>query len=204
MKTLYIQAKRKTNANKAKILELSKQLPKQIAIAYSIQYQNLALEVKTILSKKHKITSISQVLGCSKPKFPKTTQAILLIGSGRFHAVALALETKLPTYILERDKLSKISEKDTESLEKKQKAGYLKFLHADKIGILISTKPGQSNLKKALDFKKQSKKKSYLFISNEINTSEFENFQIDSWVNTACPRLDMNNSSIVNIEKIKK
>ncbi|MCK4553158.1 diphthamide synthesis protein [Candidatus Pacearchaeota archaeon] len=45
-------------------------------------------------------------------------------------------------------------------------------------------------------------KKSYLFISNNINTSEFENFGLDSWVNTACPRLDMEDNRIVNISKL--
>jgi len=92
-----------------------------------------------------------------------------------------------------------------QNLEKKQKASYVRFLNANKIGILISTKPGQENLKKALEFKKKQKlKKSYLFIANNIDGAEFENFpQIQSWVNTACPRLDMN-SNVVNLDKISK
>ena len=202
METLFIPAKSKLRANKSKILELSKKLPKKIAIAYSIQYKNLAFEVKNLLSN-HKITKIIQILGCSKLKLSKDTQAILLIGSGKFHAISLAFETNLPIYILENNKLEKISEKDIEIFEKKQKASYLKFLNSTKIGILISTKPGQQNLKKALNFKKKlQNKKSYLFISNNVNVNEFENFGLDCWVNTACPRLDMD-SSIININKIK-
>ena len=202
-KTLFVPAKRKLEANEKKILKISKKLPKKIAIAYSIQFQNLAQEIKKILSKDHKITSTIQVLGCSKPQF-KNTEAILLIGSGKFHAIGLATETNLPVYILEKEKLSKISEDDIEELNKKQKASYVKFLSSDKIGILVSTKPGQENLQKAIEFKKFIKdKKSYLFLSNNISISEFENFGIDSWVNTACRRIDMDDSRIINIDKIE-
>lgn len=198
MKTLFIPAKIKSEINKIKILEISKKLPKNLAIAYSIQYQDIANKIKTILSKKHKITQFIQVLGCSKPKFSKETKAILLISSGRFHAISLAKESNLPVYILESNKLNKISKQEIESLNKKQKASYIKFLNADKIGILISTKPGQQNLKKALSLKLKNKK-SYFFISNQINTKEFENFpDIQSWINTACPRLDFD-SRVVNL-----
>ena len=198
MKTIFIPAKIKTKVNKKKIKSLSGQLPENIAIVYSIQYRDIAFEIKKLLPNN--ITKIAQILGCSKPSFPKTTQAVVLIGSGRFHALSLASETNIPIYILEKDKLSKIPESEIESLKKSRKASYLKFLNADKVGILISTKPGQENLKKATDLSRKIKdKKSYLFISNNINTSEFENFGLESWVNTACPRLDFD-SSVINID----
>lgn len=204
MKTLFIPAKVKSEVNKSRILEISKQLPKQIAIAYSIQYQEIAEKIKEILSKDHKITSFIQILGCSKPKFVKSTQAILLIGSGRFHAISLAQETKLPIYILDSNNLAKISKQEIETLEKKRKASYLKFLHADKVGILVSTKPGQQKLEQAINIKNKLKDKhAYLFIGDNINSAEFENFGLDSWINTACPRLDMEHPSIINLDKIK-
>ncbi|MDD5012687.1 MAG: diphthamide synthesis protein [Candidatus Nanoarchaeia archaeon] len=201
MKQLFIPAKVKSEINTKKISELK--LPKNIAIAYSIQYQETASEIKEILSKNHNITNFLQVLGCSKPKFSKDTKAVLLISSGKFHAVSLAVESNLPVYILEADKLRKISEEEISSLKKRKKASYMRFLNADKIGILISTKPGQENLQKALALKDKIKNKEiYLFISNEINPREFENFpEIKSWVNTACPRLDFD-SSVINISDL--
>ena len=198
--TLFIPAKSKASLNRFKMKELSKKLPKDLVIAYSVQYQELALEIRKILVN-HNILKIIQVLGCSQPKFPKNTKAVLLIGSGRFHAVSLAYETKLPIYILEKNQLTKVSEKDIELYEKKNKASYLKFLNSTDVGILISTKPGQENLQRALNLKKKLKKNSYLFLSNVINTSEFENFGLGCWVNTACPRLDMD-SSIINISRL--
>jgi len=200
MKTIFIPAKVKSEVNEKKISELK--LPNKIAIAYSIQYQETASEIKKILSKKHEITNFVQVLGCSKPKFSKETKAVLLISSGKFHAISLAVESNIPVYILEADKLRKISDDEIDSFNKRKKGSYLKFLNAEKIGILISTKPGQENFKRALSLKLKNKIP-YLFISNEINTREFENFpEIKSWVNTACPRLDFDNS-VINISDLK-
>lgn len=205
MKTLFIPAKIKYSLDNKEIKKIqSLELSKKIAIAYSIQYKDMALNIRKALSKTHKITKIVQVLGCSKPRLPKETQAILLLSDGRFHAISLALETGLPIYILEHNKLTKISKQEIKHLKNRQKASYLKFLNADKIGILISIKPGQENLKKALVLKKTLKdKKSYLFIGDTINPNEFENFPINVWINTACPRLDMD-INLLNISEIKR
>lgn len=203
MKTLFIQAKSKQKIDKSKISKISKKLPKNIAITYSIQFEELASEIKNILESEHNITSLKQILGCSKPTFSKDTQAILLISTGKFHAVSLVYEAKLPVFIFDNNKIEEISKKDLEIIEKKEKASYLKYINAEQVGIIVSTKPGQNRLKKALEFKRNLKdKKSYLFLANNINIAEFENFGLDSWINTACPRMDMNESNIINISKL--
>ncbi len=195
---VFIPAKIKDEIDEKKISSLK--LPKTLAIAYSIQYKPIAEKIKEILSKNHEITSIIQVLGCSSPKFSKNTKAILLVGSGRFHAFSLQFETGIPVYILEADELKKISGEEVESFRKKKTASYLKFLNADKVGVLISTKPGQENLKTALSLKLKDKKQ-YFFLGNNIDTREFENFGLTSWVNTACPRLDYD-SSVINLANL--
>lgn len=203
MKTLFIPALFKSKIAKAGISELSKKLPKHIALVYSIQYKETAQEIKKILSKKHNITSFLQILGCSSPKFSKNTQAILLINDGKFHAVSLGLKTNLPIYIINNNSFNQISKQEMQILETKKKASYVNFLNSNKIGILISNKPGQQNLKTAINLKNKLKDKTpYLFIGNNLDTAEFENFpQIQSWINTACPRLDME-SQVINIKEI--
>jgi len=198
MKTLFVPAKIHSDFNEKKIAELN--LPINIAIAYSIQYKEVAQKIKDILSKKHKITSMIQVLGCSSPKFSEETETILLVSSGKFHGISLAASTNLPVYILESNEMKKISNEEIESFNKRKKISYMKFLNAEKVGILISTKPGQENLKKALALKLKNKSP-YLFLGNNIDVKEFENFGINSWVNTACPRLDFD-SSIINLESL--
>jgi len=200
MKTLFIPVKNKLEINSKKISEISLKLPKNIAIAYSIQYKEIAEQIEKLLKNKKNITKITQVLGCSKPIFPKETKAILIITDGKFHATSLAFETKLPVYILNSNKFEKVSKKDMEFLEKKQKAAYVRYLNSKEIGILVSTKPGQQKLNRAIEFKKNLKnKKSYLFISNNLNPQEFENFNLNCFVNTACPRMDIEDSRIINL-----
>ncbi|VVB83352.1 2-(3-amino-3-carboxypropyl)histidine synthase [uncultured archaeon] len=200
MKSIFIPAKTKLKINEKKISQLK--LPKKIAIAYSIQFKEIAEKVSKILSVKHKITLMVQVLGCSSPKFPSETEAILLLSTGKFHAVSLAFESGIPVYVLEENNIKQISKEEIDLLDKKRKTSYLKFLNADKIGILVSTKPGQENLEKAISFKSKLKnKKSYLFIGNNIDINEFENFGINSWVNTACPRMDFD-TSVINLKTL--
>jgi len=202
MKTIFIPVKSKQKLNLNIIGSIDKELPKNIAICYSIQFEQQAKKLQNALKNKH-ITAFKQVLGCSNPSFPKSTQAILLIGQGKFHSASLQYETGIQVYIIENNKLTKISKQDVEKLKKKQKASYVNYLTQNNIGILITNKPGQQKLKRALELKKNIKdKKIYLFLTNEIKTSEFENFGLKSWINTACPRLDLDDSKIININDL--
>jgi diphthamide biosynthesis enzyme Dph1/Dph2-like protein len=201
MKTIFIPVSSKAKQDLDKLAKTN--LPINIAIAYSIQFEENAKQIKEILSKTHTITGFTQVLGCSSPKFSKETKAVLLISSGKFHAVSLAVETGLPIYIWEFNTLQKVQKEEIEAFNKRKLTSYTRFLHADKVGILVSTKPGQEHLKEALSFKNKTKKKSYLFICNNLDLKESDNFGINNWVNTACPRLDLD-SSIVNLKDLKR
>lgn len=203
MKTLFIPVKSKAKLNKKTINEISKKLPKKIVICYSIQFKKQAEEIKEKIKDKN-VLKLIQVLGCSNPILPKNTQAILLIGQGKFHSVSLQYETGIPVYLIENNKLILVSEKDIENLKRKEKTAYLKFLHSEEVGIIVTTKPGQQKLNKALELKKKLKKKSYLFLSNNINIREFENFGLNSWINTACPRMDLDDTRIINIKKLEE
>lgn len=201
MKVLFIESKLKNlrlNLDKA---EISK-LPKKLLLAYSIQYKDLAILVKKQLdSNKIKVTSMQQVLGCSKIQ---TKDPILLIGAGRFHALNLYLQAP-EVFVLENNIITKIPEEEIKKIENKRKASILKFLSANNIGILITTKPGQENFNLAINLKEKLEKKGkqvFLFLSNNIGISQFENFPIDSWVNTACSGLANDNPKIINYQDI--
>lgn len=198
MKTLFIEARRKLNAINLNHINLNA-LPNKIMLAYSIQYKNLAEKLKRKLGKK--VAGFKQVLGCTRlrRRYP-----ILLIGSGKFHAIQLALQNNI-IYILEGNKISKLGKKEIEKIKAKRKAARSKFLAADKIGILVSSKPGQKNLKPAINLRKKLEKQDKevtLFLADNINLEELENYNIESWVNTACPALTFD-SRIVNIDELK-
>ncbi|MDD5191545.1 MAG: diphthamide synthesis protein [Candidatus Nanoarchaeia archaeon] len=198
---LYIPAiQRNLDVNLSKS-EINK-LPKILLLAYSIQYKNLAESIKKQLeANKIKIEKFQQVLGCSKIK---TNFSVLLISTGKFHAQNLFLQTPI-LYTLENDKIVQISEKEIERIKVHRKTALMKFLRADRIGILVSTKPGQEKLSEAVKLKNNLEKRgrqAYIFISDNIDINQLENFPVDSWVNTACPGLSMDNPNIINLSEL--
>lgn len=183
--------------------EISKIPHKKIALLYSNQFVNVADKIIDFIDKE--IVFKMQVLGCSNPKFPDDTEAIIIIGQGKFHTVSIAYESKLPTYVLEGEKIWQVSTEEIDKMAKKEKGMLLKYLHSNIVGILVTTKPGQLRIEKAIEYHKKLKnKKSYLFVANDININEFENFGINCWVNTACPRMDLTEGDIINLDKIPK
>ena len=203
MKVLYIESKLKNlndfNLSKKEIAKL----PKKLFLAYSIQYKDLAIIIRKQLEQNHvKVSGFEQVLGCSKIK---TKDPLFLVGAGRFHATNLYLQAP-EVYVLDGNVINKIAKQEIESLRNKKKAALLKFLNANNIGILVTTKPGQENLNEAIRLKEYLIKKGkspYIFISNNIDISQFENFNIDSWVNTACMGLSYDNPKIINYSELR-
>ncbi len=215
MKTLYIPVKKKLSITQSQLQSLEKKLPKNIAICYSIQFKDLAKNIKKYLSKTKSISLFQQVLGCSKPRISQDTEAILLISEGKFHAIGLSLETGKKVFVYENKKFISIKQEEIKKYQQKKKSSYLRFLYADKIGILVTTKQGQERLERALKLKQKlekqnPEKKVYIFITNNINPNEFENFpDIECWINTACPRLDMafinsENNNVINLKEIEE
>jgi diphthamide biosynthesis enzyme Dph1/Dph2-like protein len=200
MKTIYLESPRLVSLDTEKLEQLEKMLPETIYIAYSIQYKILAHQIHKILGKK--VIGISQILGCSSLKTP--ANAILLIGTGRFHAINIALSSGKEVFTF--PDIGKVDKKEIEILERKEKGKYLRFLASSNIGILISIKNGQSNINGALALAKNinnSGKKPYLFLADNIAFSDLDNFSLESWINTACPDLS-NDSPIFNYTSLGK
>jgi diphthamide biosynthesis enzyme Dph1/Dph2-like protein len=203
MKVLYLEAKKKSEFKEISSMDFSK-LPKKLLLLYSIQYKSKAEAIKKHLEKRgFEIKGFRQVLGCTKIKsdFP-----ILLVGSGEFHAINLGLQNNVAIYIAGSEVIE-LDRTKVNLLMEKRKNSYSKFLHAKNLGILITTKPGQEKTNTALSLKnkiekKYPEKKVFLFISNNIDLSQFENFKIDFWINTACPGLFYDSSKIINSDDI--
>ncbi len=207
MKTLFIRAVKKLDVNPEKLKELINSLPKDINITYSIQYSNLAMHVKKEAELRGvKVHNIIQVLGCRKLKaqsFP-----IIHIGSGKFHATNPNL-FRVSTNITLFDgySITRVDPNYIVDAERVRKAKLSRFFSANNIGLLVSNKYGQQDLNKAIDFANSKEKGSqnrYLFLCNNINKNEFENFPIDFWVNTACPRIEEDSSEIISLDRITK
>lgn len=199
MKVLFVEARKNPEG---RIPCLKADLPQNLHILYTIQYKKTAEELKKFLEKEHEILAFEQIIGCSKVS-PKAS--LLLIGSGRFHALQIALSTGKEVFVYESGLINKISQEEIEKLKIQENVNIKKFLYSKNIGLLVSTKPGQKNLEQTMKFKRKFPQKDfYIFISDNINTAELENFPIDAWINFACPGIQHDNKNIINYEKILK
>jgi len=162
---------------------------------------------------KDKQKNKGQVLGCDVSaaiKIQNKVDALLYIGSGRFHPIGVAINTKKDVFIFNpaTNIFSKLDEKEIEKYKKNKKVRYVKFLHANNIGILVSTKLGQCSYKKAVGIKKNLEgkgKKAFIFAFDTLNSNEMENFPfIDFWVNTACPRIanDEDKKNVIDMNEL--
>ncbi len=126
------------------------------------------------------------ILGCSE--YEPVGELNLFIGSGKFHPLAL----KGKTYFLnlEKNRFEDLSGEIMKE-EMKKAAKVSKFKNAKKVGILVSTKPGQfyKNYKQLEDkFRKQGKK-TRILIFDMITNEKLMGLDYDVYVNTACPRI---------------
>ncbi len=155
----------------------------------------------------------SQILGCDATAAKKAKSNLLIyLGSGYFHPIALFLnsEKKILQINPETGKVEFFDSKNIKSFLAKKAARLQKLKDAKKIGIWVTTKPGQYNEKLALIIKKNLEKQGkevFLFISDTVSPTDMINFRdIEVWVNTACPRIieDQNifPKPIINAEEI--
>ena len=67
----------------------------------------------------------------------------------------------------------------------------IKFLSSDKIGVIVTIKPGQEQFRPALELEEKfPDKKFFYFIDNNVSFDHLENFPfVETWINTSCPRI---------------
>jgi 2-(3-amino-3-carboxypropyl)histidine synthase len=220
MKVLFIEARKKGDYEAKKLvlsLKASNKI-KRVGIAASLQYLNLIEPlkkefekrgVKAYFGKGVKTAYEGQIIGCDVKaalRLKKDVDAFVVLSDGRFHAVQLAIEAEKPVFLLQEGSLKIIDNRELGRLQNKRKAALMNFLREDLIGVIVSTKAGQSKLEYAKELEKRIEKKgkkAFLFIGNTINIYELENFPPKVWVNTSCPGLSLDSAKIVNSEDIE-
>ncbi|MBS3118372.1 diphthamide synthesis protein [Candidatus Woesearchaeota archaeon] len=183
--------------------ELIRSLPKKLILCSSVQFLTQLYKLKKELEKQGKKVTLfngrsrnpGQILGCDNFKVKNNAEAFFFLGDGTFHPTALLYENEKDVFYYNplSGKTGVLCIKDLEKIKIHEKVSMAKFIQGRKIGLLISTKPGQNSIKTALILKKKLEKENkevFLFIIDNINLQETENFPfIDCWVNTACSRI---------------
>lgn len=176
---------------------------REIAIASTIQHLHQINELKERLEKEgKKVIVLGQILGCYVENSDRIKDAVLVLGSGDFHALGL----KSKVYRLSPEK-RKIEIIDRMKFEKRRYANIEKAKDAKTFGILVSSKPGQFDIERAEEIKKLLKekhKKASILIMDEIKAEKLLGLKFDAYINTACKRIteDSFGKPMVNKEDI--
>jgi 2-(3-amino-3-carboxypropyl)histidine synthase len=129
-----------------------------------------------------------QVLGCCYTAARDTgADEILYIGTGLFHPIGIALATRARVTAL--DPLSGIASVISgDTLLRKRFAVIEKARGAKTVGIIVSTKEGQSRMELAKRLAALSPH-AVIVTMKEVSPDELLNLGFAAYVNTACPRL---------------
>jgi 2-(3-amino-3-carboxypropyl)histidine synthase len=220
--TVYIEARATVDVNEA----VQKALPmlekwRRIGLTTTVQHVQTLDAAREILVRAGKTVIIGdagrlgypgQVIGCdysNARSIAKDVEAFLFIGGGRFHALGVALSTSRPTIIADpyNNEASSIDE-EAERIIRQRWRGIEEAQKAKTFGILVGLKPGQKSLEQAYKIKRQLEEKAKvacLFAINEITPEALIEFPtIEAYVNTACPRLSVEDAQRFKVPMLSK
>jgi 2-(3-amino-3-carboxypropyl)histidine synthase len=210
---VYVEAKAKLDIETAveKAVSLLKPWTK-IGIVTTIQHVDRLEQARKILEKAEKrvyIGSIGrgkrpgQILGCDYDNAKAVSDKVevfLFIGGGRFHPLGLFFATMKPTVVADPfENIAYSIDEDAKKMIRKCWANINKAKNAQNFGILIGLKSGQTNVQAAVNVKEELEKngkKAVLLALSEITPTSLLQFPtLDAYVNTACPRIALDESS---------
>lgn len=186
-----------------RVVETIKIIPERyIGIISTAQYCQKLPEVKELLEASgfvvelrkgsERVKYAGQVLGCNYSALKDCkADAVVFVGDGLFHAVGASFYSRKKVYAVNPLNYE---------LEVVQSEGFLKERYLqisrckglEKVGILVSTKPGQKRLKLAEELRKKAlerEMKVLIVYINEITPEKLMNLPFEFYVNTACPRI---------------
>jgi len=197
---------------------------RKIGLLTSIQHYRELNKAKSILEGE----GFTVEIGCSK-SMPRglvigcdlTTalsirdevEAYLVISGGVFHPLGVAIATEKP--VIRADPYTGKAEniaREAEKVIRLRLSSIVKAIDAENFAILVSTKPGQYLLSKAIEIKKRltdNGKKASILLLNDIDPLQLENFpQFEAYINTACPRVPIDDyqlfhKPIINLHEVE-
>ena len=185
---------------------LSLLLGQKIGLATTIQHLHQLPKVASLLEAKGFTVKTpvrgpwarenGQVLGCDYfglRKIQSEVDSFLVIGS-YFHGLGAALSVEKPTILADPyDGTVKQLDEDRDRIVRQRYGMIEKAKRANNFGVIVSTKPGQSNPQLAITILKHIEdagKNGVILYADEVLPEKLLDFiDIDVFVDTACPRL---------------
>lgn len=206
---LYIEARAVLDIGDFPVPE---ELPHNIGILATIQYVDLIPEVKSVLEShgrnitvpkgNERIMYPGQVLGCNcspAVSIKEEVDAFLFIGEGDFHPLAAAFGTDKKVFALNPfTKEIRNMDEVRDRILRKRFAAIQSAKDARSFMIIVCTKAGQRRDAAAKDAGRKIRdagRKAYTAVMEEISPERLIHYDVDAFVNTACPRIAMDDSA---------
>ena len=207
---LYIEARANVEID-APLKECAEHLPQRLGLLASVQYVHLLPRAKEILEGLGKTVSIGkgdsrifypgQVLGCncsSAVAIQEDVDGYLFLGEGDFHPLAAAFGQKKEVAILNpvTGEFRNVDEKRDRILRKRF-AAICAAEKAQSYLVIVCGKIGQCRMDAADRIENQLReagKTVYRLVTDEGSPAALIHYRVDAYVNTACPRIAMDDS----------
>ena len=189
-----------------------KDLPQKVGLLATIQYLDLIPVVKGILESMgrevfvgagdRRIAYPGQVLGCncsSAEAVINDVDAFLFLGEGDFHPLAAAFGVKKTIFVLNpvTKELRDMSE-TRDRILRKRFAAIQSAKKAQTFMVIVCSKVGQDRSDEAdrvIEMIRSHGLRAYKSVMEEITPISLMAYRVDAFVNTACPRVAMDDSA---------
>ena len=209
-KVCFIETRSKVDVTNAVISALPLLPEKNVGLLTTVQHVHRLKTAQKILEDAGKTVVISngdsriahpgQILGCNfsaaHSDVTKTCDVFLYIGSGQFHPIGAALSSK-KRVVCADPFTTEVFELDSRKFLMQRSAVIGNAANAEIFCILVSVKNGQYRKKLAESLKTKAeahKKQAFILFMDLVTPDQMLSFKADAFVNTACPRLAIDDS----------
>lgn len=208
---LYIESRSDASLDDS-VIDSLKDLPERVGLLATIQYLDLIPRMKDILEGSGRRVSVGrgdkriaypgQVLGCncsSAESVIDEVDAFLFLGEGDFHPLAAAFGVKKDIIVLNpvTGEVRNMSE-TRDRILRKRFAAIQSASSAQSFLVIICSKVGQdrtAEAERAVERIRSHGLKAYKAVMEEITPMSLAAYRVDAYVNTACPRVAMDDSA---------
>ncbi|MEF8773898.1 MAG: diphthamide biosynthesis enzyme Dph2 [Halobacteriales archaeon] len=135
-----------------------------------------------------RLTHEGQVLGCNYASADIDADRVLYVGGGKFHPRGLAMDHPDKEVVIADPVNNVVTVADAEAFVKQRYGAIHRAMDAESWGVIFSTKIGQGRWEAAQRILEDADD-AYLITMDEVTPDRLLHFDVDAFVNTACPRI---------------
>lgn len=180
-----------------------KRIPERnIALVATVQYCHKLPELKSLLESagfsvelkkgSERVKYPGQILGCNYTALRDSrADAVVFVGDGLFHAIGASFYGGKKVYAVNPFSFE-LFEVDLGDFIRQRYLQLSRCIDQTRVGILVSTKPGQKRLNLAERLRREALNrglKALIVYIGDITPEKLINLPFDFYVNTACPRI---------------